>query len=419
MKSLSLVFAVVFVTTLLASPAVAQDGVQWVPSLKEALKQAKERGCLIFIGMTMENEESNTAQKEAYRDPAFVKASKDFVCVFANPNINTSVEVMVDGKKVRRCADALTITCDEARNCYSEVRKNYDRNTDSTGAVKMPYQMILDGDGKFLHEIINGSVEGGFDVCPGPALAEVFRKLVAQYGKGLSVDQYQKLKGVLSEAEAARKKGDLKKAAKLCKEIIDANERSALADQAKKLIEKIDAVAKNVLEEAVAKIDKDPIAAILALEEVVELYQGTDAAKQAKQKIAELRKRKDVKKLLTKLKKEKEAAGKIAAAEKLVESGDYLKALAALKSVARKYKGTSAAEKATARVAELEGDEEIARKIRDMEAEKFSKRVLAMGRNYAKNGMTDKARAEFQKIIDKYPESTFAEEAKQELEKLK
>jgi len=419
MKYLSLIFAAAFVAVLVAPPTVAQDGVQWVPSLKEAQKQAKERGCLIFIGMTMENEQSNDAQKEAYRDPAFVKASKDFVCVFANPNINTSIDVMIDGKKVRRCSAAPTITCDDARNCYNEVRKNYDRNTDATGAVKMPYNMIIDGDGKFLHEIINGSVEGGFDVCQGSALADVFRQLIAKYGKGLSVDQYRKLKKSLADAQAAHKKGDLKKAAKLCKEIIDANDRSALADQAKKLIEKIDGVAKGVLEEALAKIDADPIAAILALEEVVELYQGTDAAKKARTKIAELRKRKDVKKLLTKLKKEKEAGAKIAAAEKLVESGNYLKGIAALKSVARKYKGTKAAERANSRVAELEGDDEIAAKIRSMEAEKFSRRVLAMGRNYAKNGMKDQAIAEFKKVIDKYPESSFAGEAKRELEKLK
>ena len=93
MKNLILVIAAVTVSALLASPAVAQDGVQWVPSVKEALKQAKERGCLIFVAMTMENEQSNDAQKEQYKEPAFVKASKDFVCIFANPNINTSIDV--------------------------------------------------------------------------------------------------------------------------------------------------------------------------------------------------------------------------------------------------------------------------------------------------------------------------------------
>ena len=90
-----------------------------------------------------------------------------------------------------------------------------------------------------------------------------------------------------------------------------------------------------------------------------------------------------------------------------------------LKSLARKYKGTKGAEKATARVAELEGDEEIAAKIAAAEAKKFSERSLRMGRNYAKNGMKDKAKAEFQKVLDKLPGTPSAEEAKKELEKLK
>jgi len=419
MKRFSLALAAGFVLALLAPPAVAQDGVQWVPSLKEALKQAKERGSLIFIGMTMENEESNDAQKLAYQDPTFVKASKNFVCIFANPNINSSIDVQVDGKKVRRCSAAPTITCDDARNCYNEVWRNYDRNTDSTGAVKMPYNLIIDGDGKFLHEIVNGTVEGGFDVCSGPMMAQNLKMLLGKYGKGLTVDQYKKLTKSLDDAVAAQKKGDLRKAAKLLNEVIKANKRSALAERARKLIGKIDEVAKGVLEEALAMVEEDPIAAILALEEVVDLYQGTDAAKTARKKIAELRKRKDVKKLLTKLKKERAAQEKIAAAEKLIESKAYLKAIAALKGVARKYKGTKAAERATARVAELEGDEEIGKKIYEMEAARYSKGVLAMGRNYAKNGMNDKAIAEFQKVVDKYPGTSYAEEAKQEIEKLK
>ncbi|MEN8148495.1 MAG: tetratricopeptide repeat protein [Planctomycetota bacterium] len=419
MKSLTLAVAVTIFLVVLAPAALAQDGVQWVPSVKEALKQAKERGALIFVGMTLADEASNDAQIEAYKDPAFVKASKNFVCIFANPTIRATVTVEIDGKKVKRCAAAPTITCEQSQICYREIRQNHTRNTDSTNAVRMPYNMFIDGKNEFIAEVVNGTVEGGFDVVPGPALAAVMNELVAKLGKPLTTAQYEKLKKILADADAAKKKGDLKKASKLYGEVIEANKLSALADQAQKNLDEIDSVAKGELEEALAKVDEDPLAAMIALEAVIENYAGTETAREARKKLSELKKRKDVKKLLGKLKKEKEATAKIADAEELVEAGEYTRAIAALKSIARKYRGTKAAETATARVAELEGDPEIAKKIEAAEAEKFSERCLRMGRNYATNGMTDKAKAEFRKVIDKYPGTPWAEEAKKEIEKLK
>ena len=422
MRKFALILSLALLVVLAAPrPAAAADGVQWVHSLEQALREAKDRGSLIFIAELIDAEASNDAQKEAFRDPVFVKASRDFVCLIANPHMqHGTVEVVEDGEKVRRCRDWPGITCEDHLKAWNDVRKNYaDLNTASTGDMKLPFQFIIDADGKQIATIVNGTVEGGFDVIAGPAMAEALKLIVGRFGKGLSADEYEKLKGKLADAEAAEKAKDRPKALKLCAEIVKANEKTSLADRAREIQERIAKSGDAEIEKAMALAAKDPLGAVAALEQIADDYAGTSAAAHAKAKIDELKQKPEVKKALGDLAARKEAEQRMGKAEGFLKRGDYAKAIGAFDDIAKDFDGTPAGEKAKARAAELRADPKIGPAAREQEAEKVCKGWLSMGKSYAQNGMTAQAKAQFERIIKEYPGTSFAEEAAKELEKLK
>ena len=140
--------SILVVLLLLASAAGAAEQAIWTPSLKEALNQAKERGSLVFIAMFVPNEADNEAQLQQFANPAFVKASKDFVCVMACPEPSWAT-VRVDGEA--RLRMATTIKPGDLVVAWQELRRDYgDLNTDSTGGVRIPFNFVVDADGKVV-----------------------------------------------------------------------------------------------------------------------------------------------------------------------------------------------------------------------------------------------------------------------------
>jgi lipopolysaccharide biosynthesis regulator YciM len=75
-------------------------------------------------------------------------------------------------------------------------------------------------------------------------------------------------------------------------------------------------------------------------------------------------------------------------------------------------RGRGALLAAAARTAEMKADKELMARIRLQAAEKDCKSWLSMARNYVKAGMPDKARPYLKDLLAKYPETPFAEEAR-------
>lgn len=112
-----------------------------------------------------------------------------------------------------------------------------------------------------------------------------------------------------------------------------------------------------------------------------------------------------------------EAAAK-AAFEKALElykKKDYAKALKALEQITKEYKDTEIAKKAAVRIKRMKADKKIMEKIREAEEKKRCETWLETARNLAQNGKRAEAAEYYQKIIDEYPYSSFADIAKTEL----
>jgi len=404
---------------LLASPALA-DGIPWAKSLEDARKQAKERGSLIFCAMVIDGEADNEAQKTAYRDTAVVRELQNYVCLYANPHTSHGTrKVTVDGVEKQVCRDMGVHTCRDHLNAWNDLCANYDQNASGDGARKIPFQFVIDADGKFLTPIAAGTVEGGFGAVPGPTLAHALRQLTAHHGKGLSAEEYGRLKALLEEAEQAKREKRYEEALKAFQKVIKANPRTRLADRAREASEEIAKQGEGTLAELEEKAGSDPVEAYRGLQELAETYAGTEVGRRASAKVAALKKDPAVKNALETLAADREAAKEYDEAEAALADEKYVLALRMLDRIVKEYEGTPTAKKAAAKAEEVRADEGVRAKLRAAEEAKYCRSRLSMGRNFAKNGMIEQARKKFQEIIDRYPESSWADEARKELANLR
>lgn len=116
------------------------------------------------------------------------------------------------------------------------------------------------------------------------------------------------------------------------------------------------------------------------------------------------------------------AAVELLEAEELDKAGKYPEAAAAYAAVMKKYPDSVQALKAKLRLKAMKADEEIAKAIEEgatAAAAEECPKIMVMARNYAMNELPAQARALYQKIIRKYPDSDYAKEAREKLAALK
>ena len=107
------------------------------------------------------------------------------------------------------------------------------------------------------------------------------------------------------------------------------------------------------------------------------------------------------------------------AAQQLEEGKRWLEAIAAWKKVAADHPGTETGKEAAAHAEKMEKDPEIRKQLADARSAGACRKLMQLGDSFAKNKMPEKAIAKYQEIVDKYPETSFAAEAKKKIEALK
>ncbi len=117
--------------------------------------------------------------------------------------------------------------------------------------------------------------------------------------------------------------------------------------------------------------------------------------------------------------REAEASKRLEKALRLIERERLAKALKELRAIAEEFPECDAGTQAEARVLELESDPEVLEAIAGAKMEAECKRWLSMGTNLFNAHKMEEAAAYFQQIIDTYPDSSYAAEARSWLEKLR
>ncbi|HYF48439.1 MAG TPA: hypothetical protein VEJ63_03485 [Planctomycetota bacterium] len=114
----------------------------------------------------------------------------------------------------------------------------------------------------------------------------------------------------------------------------------------------------------------------------------------------------------------------IAQAEELERNEKITEAVAIYNSVATnpRYENTVPALKASRRLEELQKDAKVADKLKaesDAKADKEAPLLLNAAKNYVANNRPKMALEKLQTIVDKYPDSKYAEQARKQIEELK
>jgi len=101
------------------------------------------------------------------------------------------------------------------------------------------------------------------------------------------------------------------------------------------------------------------------------------------------------------------------------DGGKYLEAFNAYARLAKENPDSDYSRVAEARMKEFKQDPKLAQAIADAEVGGEARSLLTRARNFAMGKMLDKAVPEYEKIIQKFPGTTYAEAAQRELDRLK
>ncbi|HWE04920.1 MAG TPA: TlpA disulfide reductase family protein [Tepidisphaeraceae bacterium] len=230
---------------------------------------------------------------------------------------------------------------------------------------------------------------------------------------------------VLDSALERLADNDAKGAVKLLSKIhSDAKADTDFAVKYKDLQSKMNDAGEKTLAEIDPLIQKESYKeAVVKLKDLSDNMIGLPVSLKAKSKLLGLMSNAQVKAALAEADKSDRAsehnaraAAALAAAEKLQGENKFALAYNRLKMVAKEYADTDAGVTAGGEIKSLERSHpEVIQKISEADGAVKAKAALSMAASYKQSGRTDLARAKYQSVIDGYPGTSYADEAKREM----
>jgi len=225
----------------------------------------------------------------------------------------------------------------------------------------------------------------------------------------------------LDDVEKALADGEPSKAIRLFSRIPP--EAAKNADFAKRFGDdrkKLSDVADEMITRADAAIDaKDYLQAARLLRDVGSMPAGFSQAATARQKRSSLVARPEVKEQLKSIEREAAAQTALEEARKLRDKGQDAAAYNKFKAIAVDYAATDAGADAAEAVKAYEADVEFMRHLKDDAIAAKANAALGLADSYRNAGRTAQARAKYQEVIEKFPGTRFAEQARDALDAMK
>lgn len=183
------------------------------------------------------------------------------------------------------------------------------------------------------------------------------------------------------------------------------------ADQARAMILEMEKMAADKLEEAkLKKLQGDGLGALEIIKLLIEKFYFTKVIDEARNLLVVLATDPRI-----------AAAADLLAAEELDTAGKYAEAAAKYQVIMKKYPDSVQALKGKLRLEAMKKDEAIAAAMREgagKTADLECPKLLGEARNFLANDMPDRAKPLYRKVIENYPDSEYAKEAKTALEEL-
>jgi tetratricopeptide (TPR) repeat protein len=275
------------------------------------------------------------------------------------------------------------------------------------GANGIPFTLLVGPDGSLL-----------WKGHPGAGLKKEIDKAFKEHPPQL-VDPkaVAKAKELLDEAETKSKSGDAVAALKLLARFPDeARGDEDTKARLEKVSKSVEAGADRMLAEVNPLIEKgDYGAAAARLKDLVRALSGTSVAAKARRQLNDLMGRPEVRQKIEWTEKTAKADEALAVATDLQKQKKDDLAYARFKSVAKDFPDTPAAALAAAQVRRYEADPAFVKRVVDKEVGTKARAALSMARSYRTARKTDQARQKYQSVIDDFPNTTYADAARQEL----
>jgi tetratricopeptide (TPR) repeat protein len=162
--------------------------------------------------------------------------------------------------------------------------------------------------------------------------------------------------------------------------------------------------------------DKKYQEAVDILRQVRRTFRGLDVSRKAKERLTALEERyEEVADILKVRQDERKAAELYLEARQSVEKRRFGPAYVQLESVLKDYDETDAAEFAERMLDRMQENPAVMVHVRDYKAARDCQSWLSQGRAYKSAGRGDKARELFQRVVDEYPDTGWAQQAEREL----
>jgi thiol-disulfide isomerase/thioredoxin len=218
----------------------------------------------------------------------------------------------------------------------------------------------------------------------------------------------------LEKANIAMKAGNTRAALQgLSKVPADASKDKEFASKLEAARNALEAEAAEMLESVDPMIKQgDYVQAVAKLKELSSALEGSATGKKANARLAELSGKPEVKTALAKAERARQADAALDAAQKLKDGKKDADAYAHFKSVAKDYPDTDAGTKAAAAVQEYEKDPTFVKRANEAAAATKAASAMKVAQSYVTAGRPDLARKKYQEIIDQFPGTSYAEQAK-------
>lgn len=291
--------------------------------------------------------------------------------------------------------------------CKCEAAKDY-------GAKVFPWSVVIDASGKIVWSGFPGENEG-------EDLVKAIQTAIAKVPPSKTHPlEAARVKALLEEAKTDLRQDEFRKAYKAAR---DASERAVSGDSLRSLcqdvMDLIEALGREKLIAGErAADDKQYDEAVSLLREVMREWYGMDISRTAKQKLDALSKQhEEVKKILEQQKTAAADRGELAKAMELLRGKHFGEAYDLLKDISDSA-DPDISKNAQTLMERMQKNEAVMAWVRDHEASRECGSLLSRARTFLLNRQINKAKALFHEVIDKYPLTSYADEAADELSKL-
>jgi thiol-disulfide isomerase/thioredoxin len=200
----------------------------------------------------------------------------------------------------------------------------------------------------------------------------------------------------------------------------DAKSDEAFAARMGEVSEKLQKVGEAQLEEVEKLVaEKSCLDAVARLKGMSTLLAGTPVGANAKKRLGELMGMPEVASAVTAAEKAALANDQLAQANKLRDDKKHEAAYGRFKEIVQRFPGTDAAASASEMVSKYESDAAFMKKMTDAQIGQKAKSMISLAESYQRAGQKDKARAKYQEVIDQFPQSSYADLAREALANLK